>query len=125
MKVSAVLTTMAFFAAQAHAACTRVPDAEGNSLSQIEHCTVERNSENIPTGRMLCTQANAWLRNGFNWGSRVSSPDNDVIFKIIPSTETGPLEDEPIYYFCSAGTNDEFVWTRDGTHGAFTAFILA
>ncbi|KAF5013559.1 hypothetical protein FDECE_419 [Fusarium decemcellulare] len=126
MKITTtILTVIASLAAQSHAACTRVPDAEGNTLTQVEQCAVERDSENIPTGRILCSQANAWLRNGWNWGSRVWSPDNDVIFRIIPSTETGPWEDQPIYYSCTAGTADEFVLTREGTFGTFSASIVA
>ena len=123
MKATTVLASLAMLAAQAHAACTRVPDAEGDALSEVEPCPVERDGEGIPTGRYFCAGANAWLRNGFNWGSRVSSPDNDVVFKIRPQTETGTLD--PVYYACPAGTDDEFVQTREGTFGAATASIGA
>ncbi|KAH6678814.1 hypothetical protein F5X68DRAFT_193205 [Plectosphaerella plurivora] len=116
---------VSLLAAQAHAACTRIDEARGNSLQQVEPCPVERDANGIPTGRYFCSNSNAWLRNGWNWGSRVTSPDNNVIFRIIPSTETGPLTDEPIYYSCQAGTNDEFVWTRDYTFGTYEASVVA
>ena len=123
MKVSALFPTIALLAAQAHGACTRVADAEGDGLSEIEPCPVERDAGGVPTGRLFCAGANAWLRNGFNWGSRVSSPDRDVVFRIVPLTETGTLD--PVYYACPAGTDDEFVQTREGTFGAASASVVA
>ncbi|KAF4976229.1 hypothetical protein FZEAL_7067 [Fusarium zealandicum] len=125
MKLFTTLATAALFAAQAHAACTRVPDAEGNALSTVEQCVTERNAQDIPTGRFLCAKANAWLRNGGNWVTNVFSPDKDVTFRIVPYTEGGALEDQPIYYSCTAGTSNEPVWTRDGTAGAWSGSIVA
>ena len=122
MRTSTILSIIPLFAAWSYAACTRVLDAECNSLREVEECISERNSVNLFTGHILCTQANAWLRNGWNWDSRVSSPDNDVTFKIIPLTETGPLSDRSICHRCSAGTADEFVSTREGS---FSVSVVA
>lgn len=125
MILSKAAFAVSLLAAQSHAACSRLNEAQGNSLGHVEPCPVERDASGIPTGRFFCSRSNAWLRNGYNWGSRVFSPNNDVIFRIIPLTETGPWTDGPIYYSCPAGTNDEFVWTRDYTFGTFEASIVA
>ncbi|KAL6404461.1 hypothetical protein AUP68_13854 [Ilyonectria robusta] len=108
---------------QARAACTRVSDAEGNALSEVEPCPVERNSENIPTGRLFCAQSNAWLSPGGNWGTNAHTTDKAVTFKIIPLAEVGTFD--AIYYSCSSGTDGEFLWTRDYSFGAASASIVA
>ncbi|KAL5583903.1 hypothetical protein FOVSG1_015254 [Fusarium oxysporum f. sp. vasinfectum] len=125
MKITAVLTIIASLAAQSHAACTRVPDAEGNAMSLVEECPLQRDAQGKPIGPLLCAQSNAWIRQGsWNWGSRATSRDSTVVFRIIPLFETGPAEDQPIYYSCTSGTEEEFVLTREYSFGAYSASIV-
>ncbi|KAF5027022.1 hypothetical protein F66182_898 [Fusarium sp. NRRL 66182] len=125
MKITALLTVIASLAAHTHAACTQVPDAQGNAMTLVEDCVVQRNAENIPIGPTLCAKSNAWLRNGStNWGARVTSRDRTVVFKIVPLFETGPDPSQTIYYSCTAGTEEEFVLTRQYSFGAARTSIV-
>ncbi|KAF5025379.1 hypothetical protein F66182_2544 [Fusarium sp. NRRL 66182] len=117
MKITAILTIIASLAAHSHAACTQVPDAQGNAMTLVEECKPEPASFN-------CVQSNAHLQNGWNWGSRATSRDRTVVFKIVPSFETGPDASQTIYYSCTAGTENEFIQTREYSFGAYSASIV-
>ncbi|KAF4978443.1 hypothetical protein FZEAL_5168 [Fusarium zealandicum] len=119
MQLTTIFTTIALLSAQASAACSRLSTAQGEALSVVEVCRPEANR----SGRFLCPKTNAWFRLGGNWGTRAFSPDNDVIFRIEPLTETGNLA--AIYVACPAGTDNEFVMTGEGTSGVGAASVVA
>ncbi|KAF5026806.1 hypothetical protein F66182_1090 [Fusarium sp. NRRL 66182] len=68
MKATTILAVITSLAAHSYAACTRVPDEEGQAMTIVENCPMQRDPDGRANGMFLCAERNAWAwSNTGNW----------------------------------------------------------